>query len=116
MSKEEKVPTLGEIEELVILAILKLDQYAYGVAIQDLLEKATKRTVNVRGLYTTLQRLEGKGLIRTVSGGEQASGGGRPRKYYAVKALGIQALKRSIKQRETWDRHRKAVSDSPVPV
>jgi PadR family transcriptional regulator, regulatory protein PadR len=108
---------LGDFEELVILAILRLDAYAYGVAIQELVEKATRRTVNVRGLYTTLKRLEEKKLIRTVlDGAPTESRGGRPRRYYAVEALGKQALKHTAAQRETWKKHKEAIETTPAPV
>jgi DNA-binding PadR family transcriptional regulator len=114
MPTEGKSFVLGEIEELVILAIHRLGAYAYGVAIQELLEKATKKDVNVRGLYTTLQRLEKKNLIKTVAGEEPSPKGGRARKYYDVTAAGKQALRRTALQRQKWNMHREAIGQ-PVP-
>jgi DNA-binding PadR family transcriptional regulator len=113
---KEKGTVLGEIEELVILAILRLEAYAYGVAIQELVEKATRRTVNVRGLYTTLKRLEEKGLIRTIEEGAPAPRGGRPRRYYAVEAAGKAALRQTAAQRKTWENHREAVDTVSIPA
>src|SRR5262245_5388674 len=108
---------LGDFEELVVLAILRLGSHAYGVAIQELVEKATRRTVNVRGLYTTLKKLEEKKLIRTVSDGAPTeSRGGRPRRYYEVEALGKQALRHTVAQRETWKKHKEAIEKMPAPV
>jgi DNA-binding PadR family transcriptional regulator len=112
----DKGLVLGEIEELVILAILRLNEYAYGVAIQELLEKATRKTVNVRGLYTTLQRLEGKSLIKTIHPKTRVQNAGRARRYYAVETAGKTALRQTAKQREFWDTHREAVESAPVPA
>lgn len=114
--QRDRALILGEIEELVILAILRLGDHAYGVAIQELLEKATRKSVNVRGLYTTLQRLEGKGLVKTVPPKTLEQKGGRARKYYAVEAAGKAALKETAKERAFWESHRGAVHEMPIPA
>lgn len=51
---------LGEFEQMVMLAILKLNDNAYGVSIRDMLVEAIDRDVSVGALYTTLERLEKK--------------------------------------------------------
>jgi DNA-binding PadR family transcriptional regulator len=101
-TEEEKAFVLGDIEELIILAILRLDSQAYGVAIQDLLEKATKKTMNVRLLYSTLQSLESNGLIKPIEAGPPPPGEKRARRCYAATVAGKQALKRTAAQRRAW--------------
>lgn len=82
---------LGEFEELILLAILTLGTNAYGVTIVDRLEEEGKR-VSTGALYTALARLEEKGFIRSWMGEATAERGGRAKKYFALEALGEQAL------------------------
>lgn len=98
--------TIGEVEEMVILAILRLGQNAYGVAIEELLSKATNNTLNVRGIYTTLQRLKQKGLITELKNPPATSSKGPARKYYAVEMAGKKALKNAESERQKWRAHR----------
>jgi len=84
---------LGEFEELVLLAILKLgEQKAYGVPIAELIEDATGKRVSVGALYTTLGRLETKGFIQSIMGEATAERGGRAKRYYRVEGAGKMAL------------------------
>lgn len=83
---------LGEFEELILLAILSLGINAYGVTIADALEEAGK-SVSTGALYTALSRLEEKGFIRSWMGEATAERGGRAKKYFALEALGEQALR-----------------------
>jgi DNA-binding PadR family transcriptional regulator len=84
---------IGEFEELVLLAILKIGEGAYGVPIMEALEEATHRTVAVGALYTTLERLEEKGLVSSRKGEPTAERGGRAKKYFHVEAPGLRALR-----------------------
>ena len=86
---------LGEFEELVLLAILKLGENAYGVPIASLIEEATGKTVSTGALYTTCARLEEKGLISSRIGEASAVRGGRAKKFYAVEISGKEAIKSS---------------------
>jgi DNA-binding PadR family transcriptional regulator len=93
MSDKEKF--LGEFEQFVLLSILKLGENAYGSAIRQLLAEAVKRDVTIGALYTTLERLEKKGLLTSEMGEVTPERGGRAKKYFTLTAQGSAALKRS---------------------
>jgi DNA-binding PadR family transcriptional regulator len=86
---------LGEFEQLVLLAILRLGAEAAGVGIARELETQAGRRVSRGALYTTLDRLEDKGLVRWKSAVGSAERGGLPRRAYAVTPRGIAALRAS---------------------
>jgi PadR family transcriptional regulator, regulatory protein PadR len=91
----------GEFEVMVLVAILRLGDDAYGWTVARELERVAGRSVSSGALYTTLNRLEQKGLIRTRAGESTEERGGRPRRYLAVTASGAEALARA---REAMDR------------
>jgi DNA-binding PadR family transcriptional regulator len=82
---------IGELEELVLLAILKLGKDAYGVAISEALEEAGRK-IAIGALYTTLSRLEDKGFIGSWMGEPTSERGGRAKKYFKVQAAGARVL------------------------
>lgn len=86
---------IGEFEQLVLLSVLHLGDEAYGVTIGRALEERAGRTVARGALYTTLDRLEEKGLVRwkLAPGGDAR--GRVPRRCYAVTARGVTALRAS---------------------
>lgn len=86
---------LGEFEHLLLLAILRLGTDAYGVTIARELEAHAKRRVSRGALYTTLDRLEAKGLVRWKIDAGTRERGGLPRRCYIVSARGIAALRES---------------------
>lgn len=86
---------LGEFEELVLLAIMKIGKEAYGVPISEAIEEATGKRVSTGALYTTLQRLEEKGFISSEIGEKTLERGGRAKKYFKVESAGKQALRSS---------------------
>src|SRR5262249_4025677 len=86
---------LGEFEQLVLLAILRLGADAYGVTIARELEANAQRRVSRGALYTTLDRLEGKGLVRWKIPPGTRERGELPRRCYTVSARGIAALRAS---------------------
>ena len=89
------VSVLGEFEQLVLLAIVRLGTDAYGVTIAGELERRAGRRVSRGALYTTLDRLETKGLVRwKVSAGTRERGG-LPRRCYMVSARGVATLRAS---------------------
>src|SRR4051794_32695621 len=71
---------LGEFEYLLLTAAARLGEDAYGVAIREEIESATKRRCSIGALYTTLDRLEAKGLIKTWMGGATPQRGGRAKR------------------------------------
>lgn len=88
-------PVLGEFEQIVLLAILRLDDNAYGVTIRRELTKRAERETTPGALYTTLDRLEDKGFVTSRLGDPTPERGGRAKRYFTVTALGIRALARS---------------------
>src|SRR5688572_25281577 len=83
---------IGEFEELVLLAILSLREAAYGVKIGDAIEDATGRSVSIGALYTTLSRLEEKGLVSSWMGEATSERGGRAKKFFKIEAPAKLAL------------------------
>jgi PadR family transcriptional regulator PadR len=83
---------LGEFEFAVLLAVLQTDD-AYAVPIRALLEERTGRRVARGALYTSLERLEVKGYLKSRMGDPTAARGGKPRRYFTVTPQGIRALK-----------------------
>ena len=84
---------LGEFEYAVLLATLRLDQEAYAVPIRELIESRTGRPVARGALYTALDRLEGKGCLRSRMGDPSDERGGKARRYFTVSAAGLTAMK-----------------------
>ena len=84
---------LGEFEQLVLFAVLRLDQDASGIAIHDEIEARTGRDVSPGAIYTTLGRLEERGLVRSTVLASAAARVGRPRKQYTLRPAGAVALR-----------------------
>jgi DNA-binding PadR family transcriptional regulator len=87
---------LGEFEQLVLLALVRLGAEAYGVAIRDEIEHRTGRQVTVGAVYTTLLRLEDKRLVAARIGEPTPQRGGRRKKYYRPLAAGRRELAASL--------------------
>jgi DNA-binding PadR family transcriptional regulator len=85
--------TLGEFEQLVLFAVLRLDQGASGVAIHDEIQARTGRDVSPGAIYTTLGRLEERRLVRSIVLAPAAGKVGRPRKHYVLRPAGAKALR-----------------------
>jgi PadR family transcriptional regulator PadR len=83
---------LGEFEQAVLLAILRLGSKAYGVPIRHDLNERLSRIVSVGAVYTALERLEAKGFVSSWTGGATAERGGRAKRFYRVEAPGLRAL------------------------
>ena len=86
---------LGEFEQMVLLSILRLEDHAYGLAVRDEMEAVTGRLPSSGSLYTTLDRLERKGLIESREGESSEQRGGRPRRYLRVTPEGERSLSQS---------------------
>jgi PadR family transcriptional regulator PadR len=90
-------PVLGDFEQLVLLGVLRLADDAYGAAIRQEIHARSGRDVSINAVYTTLDRLEGKGFLRSWIGEPTAQRGGRRRKFYALTAAGTAALKQAYR-------------------
>lgn len=87
-------PSLGQFEQLVLTAILKLADGAYGVTIHRGVEELmAPRSCQLGAVYATLDRLEDKGLIESWLSEPTAQRGGRSRRHYRLSAAGAEALK-----------------------
>ncbi len=88
------MPYLSAFEQLILFSVLQLEDEAYGVSIRGNIEERTRRTVSIGAIYTTLGRLEERGLVRART--EKPRGRtGRPRKYYALSPEGARELRES---------------------
>ncbi len=85
--------TLGEFEQLVLIAIVRLGDEAYGATIRREIEERTERRLSISAVYTTLDRLEQKGCVRSWVGDPTPQRGGRRRKHFALQPLGARALR-----------------------
>ncbi len=83
---------IGEFEQMVLLAVLRIGEEAHAAVIRSAIEEATGRDVSRGAVYTTLDRLETKGLISSWMGGPRSVQSGRARRYYVVEADGVRAL------------------------
>jgi DNA-binding PadR family transcriptional regulator len=84
--------SLGEFEQITLLAILRLEENAYGVTIREEIASCTGREPAPGALYTTLDRMEGKGMVRSWFGDSTPQRGGRAKRYFAVTETGRTSL------------------------
>ena len=87
-----QIPILGEFEQVVILAILRLDDDAYGVTIRNEIRRCTGRNPAPGALYNTLDRLEEKDMVRSRMGDPSPQRGGRAKRLFTVTPKGIEAV------------------------
>ncbi|MEQ9402420.1 MAG: PadR family transcriptional regulator [Cyclobacteriaceae bacterium] len=95
-----KGTNLGEFQEIVMLSILILDDKAYGVTIQEEIDRRMKRSISRGALHTALTRLEEKGFIVSEYGEPTAERGGRRKRYYQVSNKGMATLKEAKELRQ----------------
>jgi PadR family transcriptional regulator PadR len=84
---------LGGVELLVLLALIRLGDEAYGVPISDEIEATLGRSVSVGSVYITLDRLERKGLVSSRLGEPTAERGGRAKTYFRPTAKGLREVR-----------------------
>ena len=87
---------LGELEQVVLLSVMRVGEEAYGVPILAEIERETGRELTLATVYKTLSRLEEKGLVASRMGEPTAARGGRRKRYFAPTAEGRRALRESI--------------------
>jgi PadR family transcriptional regulator PadR len=86
---------LGEFEHVIMLALLRLDDRAYGVTVRQEIEFRTKREVSIGAVYATLDRLEAKGYVKSRLGEPTPERGGRSKRFFRVTAKGVAAVNRT---------------------
>jgi DNA-binding PadR family transcriptional regulator len=89
------VSALGEFEQVVLLAILRLGDEAYAVSVRDEILQCTGRDVSRGSIYITLDRLETKGYLKSRLADPTPERGGRAKRYYALRPRAVEALKES---------------------
>jgi len=86
---------LGEFEHVVLLAVLRLDDQAYGVTVRREIVARTKREVSIGAIYATLDRLQSKGYVKSQFGEPTPERGGRSKRFFHITAQGMSAVNRT---------------------
>ncbi len=86
---------LGEFEQLILFAVLRLGAAAYGVTIRREIEANTGREVSSGAVYTTLDRMEQRALVSSFFGEPSPERGGKRKKFYCLEKAGAELLDRS---------------------
>ena len=86
---------LGEFEHMILLALLRLGDRAYGVTVRQEIQLRTDREVSIGAVYATLDRLEAKGYVKSRRGDPTPERGGRSKRFFRVTAKGVAALNRT---------------------
>ncbi len=95
---------MGEFEQLVLLAVIRLENRAYGMEIREEIEQRTGRDVSYGAVYTALRRLANKGYLTYELGPPSSERGGRAKKYFSVEPAGRGALRETRAALDTmWE-------------
>jgi PadR family transcriptional regulator len=97
--RKENMPKpvyLGEFEQLVLLALLRLGPNAYGMRIRHEIQETANRRASLGAVYTTLDRLEDKGFVSSWLGEPTPERGGRAKKFFKIEAPGQAVLSQSV--------------------
>lgn len=94
----------GEFEQVVLLAVARLKDEAYGMAIREEIAERTGRDVGIGSVYSALDRMETKGLVSSSLGAPTSERGGRAKRFYRLDRKGALALNRAREMFESmWD-------------
>lgn len=88
--------SLGDLEQLVMLSLLRLGEEAYGVSVQREIATRAGRTLTFATIYTTLARLEAKGLVESRLGEPTPERGGRAKKLVRLTSAGRAELRQRL--------------------
>jgi len=94
-SADYSASLLGELEQIVLLSLMRLGNGAYGATIRRDIQERTTREVSIGAVYMTLARLEDKGLVCSYIGNPSPQRGGRRRRHYLMDTAGQRALGRA---------------------
>ena len=86
---------LGEFEHIVLLALIRLGDDAYGVTVRSEIERRTNRGVSIGAVYATLDRMEAKDLVTSRVGKPTTSRGGRAKRHFQISKRGLNAVNRT---------------------
>ncbi len=106
---------LGEFEQIVLLAIMRLGDAAYGLKVGDEIESVANRRPSSGALYTTLERLERKKYLSSrLEPGGAIGRAGRPRRYYALTPAAMRALRHSRRAlKRLWAGYAQLLDEAP---
>ena len=90
-----KGESLGEFEQIIMLALMQLGPEAYGMAVRREIEERTGRRVSIGAVYATLERLESKGYVSSHAGEPTGERGGRAKRFFRMESGGERALRES---------------------
>lgn len=88
--------SLGEFEIVVLAAVLRLGEGAYGASVRRTIESETTRSISIGAVYTTLRRLQKKGYVSAWMGEPTPERGGRAKRFFRVESAGRTALRSSL--------------------
>lgn len=86
---------LGEFELMVMLALIRLGENAYGVPISRAIEEISGREISIGSVYAALDRLEGKGFVSSNIGESTSERGGRAKRYFHVTNAGLRQVRKT---------------------
>lgn len=86
---------LGPLEHVILLALVRLEDNAYGMTVRREIEERTGRDISIGAVYATLERLEAKGYVSSFTGEPTAERGGRAKRFFRIEAAGEEALRAS---------------------
>jgi len=108
-------PALGSLELATLLTVARLGDEAYGLAVRHALAERTGRDYSVGAVYTTLQRLEDKGLLRSHASEPLPVRGGRSRRHFTLTGSGARAIRDAERQMKSmWAGVRSPVRTKPA--
>jgi DNA-binding PadR family transcriptional regulator len=90
-----KGDSLGEFEQIILLALMRLGPEAYGMTVRREIEERTRRQVSIGAVYATLERLESKGYVSSTAGEPTPERGGRAKRFFRIESSGERALRES---------------------
>ena len=105
---------LGEFEQLILLALVRLGPDAYGATVRREIEEHAGREVSISAVYTTLERLEQKGLVRSRIGEPTPERGGRRRRHFELLPLGARSLARRLPRARRHDGGHRTAPENAV--
>ena len=86
---------LGSLEQIVMLAVMRLGSDAYGMTVRREIEERTGREISIGAVYATLERLEAKGYVSSFTGEPTAERGGRAKRHFKIEPAGHRVLSAS---------------------
>ena len=104
---------LGDFEQLVMLAVMRLGEDAYGMTVRREIEVESGRSVSLGAIYATLDRLEDKGFVSSALREATRERRGRAKRFFRVQAPGVRALQSAL---AALDRMRKGIKDLDRPI